>query len=92
MNTTQQAAVLTLQNSVGCSTSNGVGNYKFYFPELSEQLTDEEIEELLSDEQIQQTAGVVVCDFCDKYEYSVDTYQAGLYDDKCMCYDCWGGC
>jgi len=88
----QQAAILTLQNSVGCYTSECVGNYKLYFPELSEQLTDEEIEELLSDEQIQQTAGVVVCDFCGRYEYSVDTYQAELYDDKCMCYDCWGGC
>lgn len=88
----EHAAVITLQNSVGCLTSDGVGNFQFYFPDASEQLTDEEIEELLNDEQVQLDAGVGVCSFCNKYEYLVDLYQSVLYNDKCMCFDCGGGC
>ena len=54
----EQAAVVTLQNSVGCFASEGVSNFQFYFPDASEQLTEEELEKLLHDEQIQQDAGV----------------------------------
>lgn len=64
----EQAAVVTLQNSVGCLSSDGVGNFQSYFPDLSEQLTDEEIEKLLHDEQTQQEAGVGICSFCEKFE------------------------
>lgn len=92
MNTAQQAAVLTLQNSVGRNTSDGVGDFQYYFPEVSEYLTEEEIEELLNDEQVQKDAGVGICSFCNKYEYLVDLYQSALYNDKRMCYDCGGGC
>ena len=91
MTTEQQAAVLTLQNSVGCAASDGVGNFQYYFPDVSEQLTEEEIEALLHDEQIQQDAGVGVCSFCNKYEYLVDLYESTLSYGKSMCFDCGGG-
>ena len=87
----EQAAVLTLQNSVGCPTSDGVGNFQFYFPDLSEQLTDEEIEKLLHDEQTQQEAGVGICSFCEKFEYLVDLYESTMSYGKSMCSECGGG-
>ena len=91
MTTEQQAAVLTLQNSVGCAASDGVGNFQYYFPEVSEHLTEEEIEELLKDKQVQQDAGVGICSFCNKYEYLVDLYESTLSYGKSMCFDCGGG-
>ena len=87
----EQAAVVTLQNSVGCLSSDGVGNFQFYFPDLSEQLTDEEIEKLLHDEQTQQKAGVGICSFCEKFEYLVDLYESALSYGKSMCSECGGG-
>ena len=93
MNTAQQitAAVLTLQNSVGCFASEGVSNFQFYFPDASEQLTEEELEKLLHDEQIQQEAGVGICSFCEKFEYLVDLYESALSYGKSMCSECGGG-
>ena len=93
MNTAQQitAAVVTLQNSVGCLSSDGVGNFQYYFPDVSEHLTDEEIEKLLHDEQTQQEAGVGICSFCEKFEYLVDLYESALSYGKSMCSECGGG-
>ena len=91
MTTEQQAAVLTLQNSVGCLSSDGVGNFQFYFPDLSEQLTEEEIEKLLQDEQIQQEAGVGICSFCEKFEYLAGLYESAVSYGKSMCPECGGG-
>ena len=87
----EQAAISTLQHSVGCLSSDGVGNFQFYFPDLSEQLTDEEIEKLLQDEQIQQEAGVGICSFCEKFEYLADLYESALSFGKSMCTECGGG-
>lgn len=88
--TFEQAAVLTLQRAVGSHSSDGVGDFQFYFPDVSEQLTEEEIEALLQDEQIQQDAGVGICDFCGKFEYLADLYESTLSYGKSMCFDC--GC
>lgn len=90
--TFEQAAVLTLQHAVGSHSSDGVGDFQFYFPDVSEQLTEEEIEALLQDEQIQQDAGVGICNFCGKFEYLANLYEPAMQHNKRMCYDCGGGC
>ena len=87
----EQAAISTLQHSVGQHTSDGIGNFQFYFPDLSEQLTDEEIDTLLREEQIQHAAGVGICSFCGKFEYLVDLYESAVSYGKSMCPECGGG-